>query len=66
MAVNNSAGNAVLQTLQVMGAHAVILPLTIYAGAEVSGSHFNPVVTACFVLIGKLVRALLQLLKQDS
>ena len=56
MAVSNSGGNAVIQTLQVMAAHAVILPLTICAGIEVSGAHFNPMVTGCFVLIGKLVR----------
>ena len=38
-----------------MGAHAVILPLVIYAGLEVSGAHFNPMVTASFVATGKLV-----------
>ena len=55
MAVSNSGGDAVLQTVQVMVAHFVILPLTICSGAEVSGAHFNPVVTACFVLVGKIV-----------
>ena len=55
MAVKNSGGDAVVKSVQVMGAHAVILPLVIYAGLEISGSHFNPVVTACFVLAGKLV-----------
>ena len=55
MAVKNSGGDAVVKSVQVMGAHAVILPLVIYAGLEVSGSHFNPMVTACFVLAGKLV-----------
>jgi len=53
MAVQNSGGDPVLQTVQVMAAHLVILPLTIYAGLETSGAHFNPMVTACFVLIGK-------------
>ena len=55
MAVTNSRGDAVLQTIQVMAAHLVILPLTICSGAEISGAHFNPVVTACFVLVGKIV-----------
>lgn len=55
MAVSNSGGDAVLQTIQVMAAHFVILPLTICSGAETSGAHFNPVVTACFVLVGKIV-----------
>lgn len=55
MAVANSGGDAVLQSVQVMAAHFVILPLTICAGVAVSGAHFNPVVTACFVMVGKLV-----------
>lgn len=54
-AVKMSAGDALVQTGMVMGAHAIILPLVIYSAMETSGAHFNPMVTSCFVALGKLV-----------
>lgn len=55
MAAINAGSNALLQKFFIMGAHAIIIPLVIFSGIEVSGAHFNPMVTACFVAIKKLV-----------
>ena len=52
------AGASALQsTLMIMGAHGIILPLLIYGFKNVSGAHFNPMVTFSLVLAGEQVRA---------
>ncbi|CAL5220533.1 g2567 [Coccomyxa viridis] len=48
-AAMNAGGNALLNTGLVMAAHMVILPLLIFTFGPISGAHFNPMVTACFV-----------------
>lgn len=48
-----SAGNAVHATFMVMGAHAVILPMLIFAFMPISGAHFNPMVTFAMVAAGR-------------
>lgn len=42
-------------TFMVMGAHAVILPMLIFAFMPISGAHFNPMVTFAMVAAGRQV-----------
>ena len=59
-ALNYYGGNSVFlaehgaSNLEVAGAHALIIAVCIIALEPVSGAHFNPVVTNCFMLLGEL------------
>ena len=48
-----AAGNALHQTLMVMGAHTVILPMLIFVFMPISGAHFNPMARSQLLLHGQ-------------
>ncbi|KAK9796998.1 hypothetical protein WJX73_000334 [Symbiochloris irregularis] len=47
------ASSDLQSTLMIMAAHGVILPLLIFAFKNVSGAHFNPMVTFSMVMAGE-------------